>query len=105
MHAAFRADRVDGDDVGVVQLRGGLRLDAEASEPAGIDGRAEGKHLEGDAPVERALHGFVDDAHSAAAQRADDAEITECRSVAAGFSFDRRGSERRRRIPRPYAGL
>ena len=95
MDAPFGADRVDRDDVGVVQLRGGLGLDAEPGDLAGVDGGGERQDLQRHATAERALHGLVDDAHAAAPQLADDAEITESRSVRCRLIIsDRRRSDR-----------
>ncbi len=66
MLAIVRADLVDGHDVRVVEVGGGLGLGAEAlhfrlgSETAGKD------HLEGDDAVEADLPRLEDDAHAAA---------------------------------------
>ena len=66
-----------GNDVGVVQPRGGLRLAAEALQLLGVQQRLLGQHLDGDVPVERLLERLVDNAHAAAADLADDAEIAQ----------------------------
>ena len=79
--AALAADRVDGHDVGVVQLGGGLGLVLEALQVLGVQRRGERQHLQRDAPAQGQLHGLVDDAHAAAADLADDLEIAQrCRS-------------------------
>jgi hypothetical protein len=77
MHAAFAADVVDRDDTGVVQAGRGLGFVLETLQLPGIHRRREGQDLQGDAAAEGALLGFVDDAHAAAADFADDAEIAE----------------------------
>jgi len=68
------ADRPDGYDPRVREARRRVRLPAEALEvvlrvPRGTEG------LEGDAAIEGALDGLVDDAHGAAAELADDLEV------------------------------
>ena len=75
--AALAADGVDRHDVRVVQLRRRLGLVLEALQLPGVQRRRERQHLEGDAPAQRQLHRLVDDAHAAAADLADDAEIAE----------------------------
>ena len=75
--AALAADGVDRHDVGVVQLAGGVGFVAEACQSARVEHRREGQHLQGDSPAERDLLGLVDDAHAAAADLADDAEVAE----------------------------
>ena len=75
--AALAADRVHRDDVRVVELRGGLGLDAEPGDLAGVDGGGERQDLQRHAAAQRALDGLVDDAHAAAAQLADDAEVAD----------------------------
>jgi hypothetical protein len=75
--ALFAADGEDGDDVGVVELRGGLGFYLETAEVEGIEGGGEGEDLEGHAAVERELLGLEDDAHAAAADRAEDLEVAE----------------------------
>lgn len=77
MDTAFAADGEDGHDVGVVQLGGGLGFVLEAQEPLGIQGRGVGQDFQGDAAVEGNLRGFVDDAHAAAAEFAEDLKIAQ----------------------------
>ena len=60
------ADLVDGHDVRVVELGGGLGLGLEAPQ-VGRGGELAGEnHFQGDDPVERRLPRLVDDAHAAA---------------------------------------
>ena len=75
--AAIGTDGVDRHDVGVVQLAGRAGFVAEACQAALIEHRREGQHLQGHAAAERDLLGFVDDAHAAAADLADDAEVAQ----------------------------
>ena len=75
--AALAADRVDRDDVGVVQMRGRLGLDAEPGDLPRVDGGGEREDLQGHPTAQRVLLGLVDDAHAAAAELADDAEVAE----------------------------
>ena len=77
MHAAVLADLVDGDDVGMVEASGGARLELEPPQVVGAQERVEREDLEGDAASEGHLLGLVDEAHAAAADRADDAEVTQ----------------------------
>ena len=79
------ADGEDRDDVGVMELGGGVGLALEAL--AGLSRQAEagGQDLEGNAAIQRDLPGLVDDAHAAATDLADELEVAE--------SPERRGSE------------
>ena len=77
VHAAFAADAVDRDDVRVVQARRRLGFVLEALQLPRVHRRGEGQHLERDAAVQRNLLGLVDDAHAAAADFADQAEVAE----------------------------
>ena len=52
MHAAFVADRVDGDDVLMSEMGGGQRFILEALKLPGIDGGREGQNLQGHAPAQ-----------------------------------------------------
>ena len=78
--AAFAADRVDGDDVRVVERGGGAGFVLEAGELLLVEHRRERQHLQRDAAAERELLRFVDHAHAAAAELAEDAEVAELRS-------------------------
>ena len=64
-------------DVRVMQVGRRLRFLLEARQLLGIEGGGEGEHLEGDAPAQRNLLRFVDNAHAAPADLADDAKIAE----------------------------
>ncbi len=77
MRAPLAADGEDRHDVGVVQLGGSLGLLPESLEVFRIEAGGEGEDLEGHATSERELGGLVDDAHSAAADLADDLEIAQ----------------------------
>src|SRR6202007_2230525 len=65
----------DGDDVRMVQLARGLRLEHEALLVLGAAGRVflEDDGLQREQAVEVRILGLVDDAHRAAAELADDA--------------------------------
>ena len=75
--AALAADGVDRDDVRVVERGGGAGFVLEAGELLLVEHRGERQHLQRDAAAERDLLGLVDDAHAAAAQLAEDAEVAE----------------------------
>ena len=77
MHTPLAADGVHRDDVGVVQLRRRLRLGLEPLQLPRVQGRGERQHLQRDAAVEGHLLRLVHDAHAAAAQLADDAEVAQ----------------------------
>ncbi len=92
--ALVAADRVDGHDVGVVQLGRRLRLVLEALQLPGVERRGERQDLQGDPPGQRDLLGLVDDPHAAAADLADDPVVPQ---PAAPFRHARPG--------RPAGGL
>ena len=70
------ADAEDRHDVGMVQLRDGLRLALEPLEALGIElGMVD--RLDGDVPPERLLDRLVDDPHPAPAQFAEDAKLAD----------------------------
>ncbi len=75
--AALAADGVDRHDVGVVERGGGAGFVLEARKLPLVEHGGEGQHLERDAAAERELLGFVDHAHAAAADLAEDAEVAE----------------------------
>src|SRR5439155_25668858 len=58
------ADVIDGDDVRVVEVGGGLGLQAEAGQVLGERQLAGPDHLEGDDAAEGLVTGLVDDAHA-----------------------------------------
>ena len=62
------SDLVDGADVGMVQGRGRLGFALETGQRLGIFGHLIGKKFEGHEAVQGCVFGFVNDAHSAAAQ-------------------------------------
>ena len=64
---------VDRADVGMVQRGGGAGFALKAFECLRIVGDVIGKKFEGDEAAELGVFGFVDDAHSAAAEFFDDA--------------------------------
>ena len=86
MHAAVAADGVDRDDVGVVQQRRGLGLDLESLELLGVGHGGEGQYLQRHAAVEGQLHGLVDDAHAAAADRAEQLVVPQGAEARTGFA-------------------
>ena len=93
------ADAEDGDDVRVVQPRGGLRLAMEAGHALGVEERRRGQDLERDATAERFLLGLVDDAHPAASDLADDPVVGEPlgnRAVRQGGGAEERTGDIRR---------
>ena len=71
------ADAKDGHDVGMVQLGGRLGLSFKASQVPLIQQCLFRQHLDGDASSQGNLLGFVHDPHAAAANFAQDAEVTE----------------------------
>jgi hypothetical protein len=75
MEALVRAHAVDRHDVGMVQAGHRLGLALEAVELARVEQGVAGQDLEGDVPAEGDLLGLVDDAHTAAADLAEDAVI------------------------------
>ncbi len=93
------ADFVDGADVGVVEGGGGFGFAAETFEGLGIAGERFGEEFQSDETVEERVLGFVDDAHSAATESFDDAEMRD------GLSDERVwvGHGRGNTISRTYA--
>ena len=66
--AVLLADIVNGADVGVIQRRRGACLAAESRQGLGIVGEVWRQELQRDEALQPGILGFVDDAHSAAAQ-------------------------------------
>jgi hypothetical protein len=95
--ALVLADLVDGHDVGVIQLGGGLRLGAEAlhvlrgRQVAGQD------HFQGDGAAEAGLAGPEDDAHAAAGQFLEDLISRNPGQLIPGFILSGRAARRQRR--------
>ncbi len=77
MHAAFGTDRVNRDDVRVVQLGGGLGLVLEALQVLGVESGRERQHFQGDAPIQRQLDRLVNDPHATPADLAHDPVIAQ----------------------------
>ena len=75
--AVIAPDGVDRDDVPVLELRGGARLVSKALQLASIEKARKGQHLERHASTERDLLRLVHDAHAAAADLPDDAEVAD----------------------------
>jgi hypothetical protein len=71
--AVLIADVVGGADVGMVEGRSRLRFPFETREGLEILGNSVRQEFEGDATVKAGIVGFVDDAHTAAAEFFDDA--------------------------------
>ena len=77
MHAPLAPDRVDLNDVGVLQRGGGQGFIVEPLQLAGIENGSKREGLQRHPATQRDLLGFVDDAHSAATNLPADAEIAE----------------------------
>lgn len=73
---AFAAGGVDGDDVGLVQLGQHRSFAAETGLRFGV-GSIFAHHFEGHRAVEADLAGFVDFAHAADSDQADDFVVAE----------------------------
>ena len=102
MHTPFTADRVDGNDVGVVQLSRGLRLVVKANDLLLVEDRREREHLQSDRPPHRSLFRFVNDSHPTTPQLAQDAKVSE-------FAVGQGGALRRvhigSRLPKQFESL
>src|SRR5262249_24907728 len=88
---AVFADAEDGDDVGVVQARRGLRLAVKALQVRRAGQARLGQDLEGDVPAERLLHRLVDDAHAAPADLPQDAVVAQLPGHGGRVARGRRG--------------
>jgi hypothetical protein len=86
VHAPRAADAMNRYDVLVMQLGRRLRLVFEALQLLGIEGGRERQDLQGHAAAERNLYGFVNHAHAAPADLANQAVVTQ-----RGFGLDLRG--------------
>ena len=62
------ADLVDGQDVGMIERRGGTSLVKKTAEALGIDAELAAQDFERHRPPERGIERLVDFAHAAAAQ-------------------------------------
>ncbi len=65
-------DRVEGDDVGVVERRDGARFALQAGESLGRGGEVRGQELERHVPAEPRVAGAIDLAHATRAQGDED---------------------------------
>ena len=75
--ATLCSDRVDRDDIGMVERGSGPGFVFEAGQLLLVEHRGERQHLERHAAAERDLLGFVNHAHAAPAQLAEDAKIAQ----------------------------
>jgi hypothetical protein len=80
------ADFMDGEDVRVVQRRGGTRLLQEAGEALRVDAQFPAQDLECDRPVECRVEGLVDLAHTTAAEERLDVIAADCCADGEGHS-------------------
>lgn len=88
MAALVLADLVDGDDVRVVEVGGGLGLGAEALD-LGVAGEAAGEnHLEGDGAVEADLPCPPHHAHAAARDFLEQLVVAEVTDLLAGGELE-----------------
>ena len=80
VRVAVLFDRVNGDDVRVVQRGQRARFAPEPLDAIGVGGHVRGKDLEGDVAPERGIRRPVDRAHAAAADEALDRVAAEARA-------------------------
>ena len=81
-------DRIDRDDVGVVQGGSGAGFPLESAQSLGIVGKCRRQHLDGDVAAEARITGAVHLAHPAGAEQGDDvigAEVGAGRERHSGF--------------------
>ena len=64
-------NRIDLDDIGMIQGGGTLRFTFESLDKTFILGQMFAKHLEGNKTIEAIFVGFVDDTHAATPQFGD----------------------------------
>jgi hypothetical protein len=64
--------RINGDDIGVIELRQDLGLATKTREPVGIVGHLGGKHLESYVAAKFCVSGAMHLAHAAGAKRRSD---------------------------------
>ena len=81
------ADVVDAADMRMIERRDGARLALEPRAQVGIAGDVRREDLDGDAAIEPRVAGFVDFAHAASTQRADDFIRTETRASGERHGF------------------
>jgi hypothetical protein len=72
------AEIVDGENVGMVERRHGLRLALEADARSAVVGEARGQHLDRDFALEPRVACAIHFAHPACAERGDERVVTEC---------------------------
>ena len=101
MDSPLDADGKDRNDIGMVELRGGLGLVFEAGDLPAVEDCRERQDLQGHAPAQRDLLGLVDDAHAAPADFPQQTKIAQPplvagrrriirqRNVAAGIAVGR----------------
>ena len=88
--AALAADRIDRDDVRVVELGGGQGLGLEPAELGRVHRRGERQDLQGHAAIERTLDRLVHHAHAAPADLGRIAEVAQVAEARLAFlRFDR----------------
>ena len=77
MDAVGLAGGVDGNDVGVMEPAGGLRLAPEPLHRSGCEPQPAAQQLEGHRPIEGDLARPIDDAHAPSPQFMEQLEIAE----------------------------
>ena len=78
--AVLVLDRIERDDIRVVEAGHGARLVLESRQAFGVRGHVGGQHLERDVTTEAAVARTVHLAHAACAERGDDLIAAECRA-------------------------
>ena len=104
---AFGADGIHRDDVGVVEVGGGLGLVAEPLQVPRVQCRGQGQDLERDPAAEGQLLGLVHHAHAAAADFPEEAEVAQRLTggrVTGGAIRPRAGRPRRLGLLQPLDG-
>src|SRR5262245_38379633 len=77
VNALIATDAENRHDVRMVQLRRGLGLDLKSLALLGVNRRGKWKHLEGNPSAQGDLFGLIDDAHTSAADFAQDSVFAE----------------------------
>jgi hypothetical protein len=75
--AVVGADVVNGQDVGMVEARGGARLLLEALQPVGVAGERRRQHLDGDVAAQAGVASTINLAHSACANPLEHLEVAD----------------------------
>ena len=73
-------NRVDRDDVGMVERGNRLRLALKAAEPLGVGRRHQRQDFQGDDPIEPGVLGRINLAHATAPERPDDPVVVQGRA-------------------------